>query len=479
MHSWRRSKDAMHRGRQTSCLSAHADSVSNMIEHTFGPLGILRSTDVAALMSALRALGSSAESATELIDQITVLEQLKSAAAAAQARATAAFAAKQRAEQRAAGVQAGDVGKGIAAQIALARCESPRNGARLLGLAEALVHELPATMAALEAGHISEWRATLVCKESACLTVEHRNQVDAELAAYPGGMGALGDQQIAREARRIAYRLDPHAMTRRASNAAADRNVSIRPAPDTMTRLSALLPVAQGVAAYAALCRAADSARAAGDQRRRGQVMADTLVQRVTGQTSAEAVPVEIQLVMTDQTLLADRQEPAELEGGLPVPAPLARQWLRGDAGASATKVKAWIRRLYTSPTTGQLIAMESRRRCFDKSLRRFVITVDKTCRTPWCDAPIRHIDHALRAADGGETSLDNSDGLCEACNYVREAPKWATVRRPQRELEIITPTGHRYASRPPPPVGHRLVRASSPDASPVARERSPNPVAS
>ena len=50
-----------------------------------------------------------------------------------------------------------------------------------------------------------------------------------------------------------------------------------------MTYLTGLLPVAQGVAVHAALTRAADTLRATGDPRTRGQIMADTLVARVTG----------------------------------------------------------------------------------------------------------------------------------------------------------------------------------------------------
>lgn len=61
-----------------------------------------------------------------------------------------------------------------------------------------------------------------------------------------------------------------------------------------MARLTALLPVAQGIAAYAALSRAADTAIGTGDPRGRGQLMADTLVERVTGQATAGEVPVEI-----------------------------------------------------------------------------------------------------------------------------------------------------------------------------------------
>ena len=52
-----------------------------------------------------------------------------------------------------------------------------------------------------------------------------------------------------------------------------------------MSRLSALLPVAQGVAVYAALRKAADTTLATRDDRNRSQIMADELVTRVTGQT--------------------------------------------------------------------------------------------------------------------------------------------------------------------------------------------------
>jgi len=305
--------------------------------------------DVRGLAAALRRLtdtggvgaagpGETADAAAEgavLVEQLRALEELKSAAAAAQARITARFAAGQRAAQRARGVAASECGRGVAAQVALARRDSPARGSRHLGLAEALVHEMPHTLAALEAGQISEWRATLVVRETACLSAEHRSRVDAELAARPGGLGAMGDRTIADEARRIGYRLDPHAVTDRAARAAGDRRVGLRPAPDTMCVLSGLLPAPQGVAAYAALSKHADACRARGDQRTRGQIMADTLVERVTGQARADAVPVEVSVVMTERSLLGDSHEPAELAGHGPLPAPFTRRWLRGEPGSA------------------------------------------------------------------------------------------------------------------------------------------------
>ncbi|CAN5477148.1 hypothetical protein BH10ACT10_BH10ACT10_23730 [soil metagenome] len=250
----------------------------------------------------------------------------------------------------------------------------------------------------------------------------------------------------AAETRRIAYRLDPHAFTARSSRAVADRRVSIRPAPDTMAIVSGLLPVVQGVALHASLSRHADSLRSGGDPRSRGQIMADTLVERVTGQIKAAAVPVEVHLVMSAEKLLAGDEAAAHVQGYGPVPAPFARDWIRG------TAAEVWVRRLFTAPAGDRLVAMESTRRCFTGLLRRFVVLRDQVCRTSWCDAPIRHVDHPTPAGAGGETSAVNAQGLCEACNYAKEAPGWHTRPRAVGLLESTTPTGHRHRSRAPAP---------------------------
>ncbi len=388
----------------------------------------------------------------ERVDQIRMLEEIKAAAAAAQARAAADLDASQRAVQEAAGARPGDLGKGVAAQVALARRDSPVRGGQHLGLAKALTGEMPHTLRALTTGRLSEWRATLLVRETACLTREDRARVDAELAADPASLDGMGDRALVAAARRVAYRLDPEAAVRRARKAHSERQVTCRPAPDTMAYLTALLPVKQAVAAYAALTKAADTARATGDGRCRGQVMADTLVERVTGQAVADAVPVEIGLVMTDRALLDGDDEPADLPGYGPIPAPLARDWVTADPA-----VDAWVRRLYTHPSTGDLVGLDSTRRTFPVSVRRFIRTRDQEiCRTPWCDAPIRHTDHVRGRAAGGPTSGPNGQGLCEQCNYTKQAPGWRASPRPGPRHSVVTttPTGHRYHSTAPPLPG-------------------------
>jgi len=387
-----------------------------------------------------------------LIARIGALERLKSAAAAAQARATAAFEAARKSGEDAAGVPQRRRGRGVAAEIALARQDSPARGNRHLGFAKSLVHEMPHTLAALEIGVLSEWRATVIVRESACLDLADRRILDAELCADPRRLIGLGDGRIAAEARAIAYRLDPHAVVERAARAEQERTVTIRPAPDCMTYLTALLPVAQGVSVYAALRRAADTCC---DGRSRGQIMADTLVERVTGRAAAIATPVAVNVVLSDESLLAGANTPATVPGYGPIPAQVARQ-LIVDAAADQES-EATLRRLYRRPRSGALVAMESRSRAFPRGLAQLISLRDQTCRTPYCDAPIRHIDHATPVSRGGLSTAVNGNGRCEACNYTKEVPGWTVATQIDGDgnhpVSVTTPTGATHQSTAPPIV--------------------------
>ncbi|MFJ5957134.1 DUF222 domain-containing protein [Paenarthrobacter sp. NPDC092416] len=479
-------------GADSALLGAEASAGSVLLGAEAGADSVLLGAEAGASVS-------TGTVCADLIDQLRVLEDMKSAISGLQAKIAVAFDLARRQEQAERGVPAAERGNGAAAEVALARRESPTKGSRLLGLAKALVTEMPRTMAALDTGQLNEWRATLLVKETACLSAEDRAAVDEELAPDTGTFTGSGDRAIIAAAKAAAYRRDPRSVTQRASRAASERRVSLRPAPDTMTLLTALLPVAQGVAAYAALTRAADTARSTGDPRARGQVMADTLVQRVTG-TAAGISGVEVQLVMTDRTLFQGDSEPARLKGYGTVPA----QWARTLIGAQDTATAAgyepaathksapgqgsaathksapdqgsspthepsppqpdfgvWVRRLYTAPDSGELLAMDSKARIFPPRMRRFIEARDDTCRTPYCDAPIRHIDHIVPWRSGGTTTLANGSGLCEACNHTKENPGWSTTTTPanRHTLEVRTPTGHTYHSKAPPLPGHRPSR--------------------
>ncbi len=527
-------------------MSTHSGSV------LASPAAVIRGS-VADLIDAVNNLQAHHPDSI-LIDQIGALERLKAACAAAQARLTHTFAVSQTAAGAARKQSAETTRRSIAAQVALTRHDSRFHGQRHVATAFALV-EMPETLSALRRGDTTERRARIVLEQFACLTPADRRHADTVIG---GDLPRLGDRTAQSRAAAIAYRLDPEAVMGKIRGAVKDRHISLRPAPDTMTRLSALLPVAYGVAVYAALSKSADSTIATGDGRARGQIMADELVSRVTGQVvtccdsygapqhsapqhsapqhgddiagsntrpqsdssddatnrananpanangananrananpananranadpanadpradgtgdlssisydfaepTAFAAPevnslsgcgcarsggLQLNLIMTDRTLFGD-DEPAHLVGHGPIPGPLARALVIGNADAAT---KTWVRRLYTDPTGTQLMAMDSRQRLFPATAQKFLILRDQTCRTPWCDAPIRQIDHLIPFASGGPTHTGKGQGLCQACNLHKQASGWRSWASRDGIVHINTPTGHTYRSPPP-----------------------------
>jgi len=184
--------------------------------------------------------------------------------------------------------------------------------------------------------------------------------------------------------------------------------------------------------------------------------MADTLAERVTGRPADAPTPVTVNLVMSDQALLGGGEDPAVIDGYGPVPAAVARSLV----GLSATDRRSYaaLRRLYARPRTGALVAVESRARRFPRGLAQFIGVCDQRCRTPYCDAPIRHRDHATPWARGGPTSAANGLGTCEHCNHAKESPGWhvstATDEAGRHTAEYTTPTGAPYHSTAPPLPG-------------------------
>ncbi|MGO1258605.1 MAG: HNH endonuclease [Brachybacterium sp.] len=145
---------------------------------------------------------------------------------------------------------------------------------------------------------------------------------------------------------------------------------------------------------------------------------------------------LDVGIVISDTALLGqdDGSETAELEGYGTIPAHIIRDTLLGQPPGHLRAdedehpddvVSAFYRRLYRSPRTGDLIAMESRARVFPAGLARMIRWRDTTCRTPWCNAKIRHIDHVVPHHKGGPTSYANGQGLCVRCNLLKELGLW------------------------------------------------------
>lgn len=391
----------------------------------------------------------------EAFERMNQAERLKAAITAYQVRETDAAIDRRFVTEKAAGVPAHRRCRGFGAEIALARQESPSRGSRFAKFAQVLMREMPCTFRALEAGEISEEKARAVFREIAWLPSHLRHSIDAQLQELFSGTGL---KRLAGEARRMAQHADPAATVEHMEYEERQRHISVRPAPGNMAYLTAFVPMPQAVAAYAALQKAASVMVGTGEsgERTGAQMAADLFITRLTGQEAATDISVEIQLIMTDEALISDGTIPAWLPGHGPLPAAFTRRLLQNTSGA------VYLRRLFTQPETGQLVAMDSKRRTFNDGLRRMVICRDDVCRSPWCDAPIRHIDHATPHAAGGATSWVNASGLCAACNYAKENPGWRHTATPDA-LTVRTPSGQEYTSR--------TIPITSPAKSPVAKD--------
>src|SRR5690625_1325746 len=307
----------------------------------------------------------SGHSEADKIDQLQALERAKRALAAVQAEITNAFVNQRQAAEADARVPTSLQLKGIEAEVGLARGESPYVGAALTHTATALCTVLPHTMAALAEGRVSEYHARIVAEQTNHLSDAHRRAIDAAIAHR---LGKASTSQLRKLVQGHAYRLEPEAAAQRAAQNAARRGVSLDPAGDGKVYVTAELATHQGLAVMDALKQRTNQRLAA--QRRRNreagtpdeptvgrdQVMADVFVETLTGQTTATGVDAEVIVVVDDTTLFGDGDTPGWIPGHGPLPAGTVKEWL-ADPDA-----KTFIRRMYTRPTDGQLVALESTR---------------------------------------------------------------------------------------------------------------------
>ncbi|WP_226355722.1 HNH endonuclease signature motif containing protein [Pseudonocardia sp. ICBG601] len=376
-------------------------------------------------------------SEAELIDQIQEIEALQASLAALQASRIRVFAQAHVGSHRVDDRSDFDkLHRSVVAQVQLACRVSTAEARTRVADARDLHAGLDDIRRLHEAGQLSAAKVTAIAVECRDLNTTQRARVDARLAAVRD-LTRYGIGRLRAMTRRLVAEIAPDRFRARVHAAKAERRVTLRPAPDAMSYLTAYVPVEQGAACLAALQKAFVEVQVEPEPltRTRGQVLADTLVERVTGQATATAVNLDVQVTVPVQALLDSQSPlPAEIPGFGPVPVDLL-------ATSEGTKS---LRRLLTDQ--GIVIGGDSRQRTFTGLLATLVkARAQNRCTEPYCDAPVRHVDHIQRDADGGRTELDNGRGVCEFHNHVREQPGWHIARAPDGTVVTRTPTGHTY----------------------------------
>ncbi|MEP6525788.1 MAG: HNH endonuclease signature motif containing protein, partial [Nocardioidaceae bacterium] len=168
-------------------------------------------------------------------------------------------------------------------------------------------------------------------------------------------------------------------------------------------------------ACWTALDRQARGLKAAGDSRSLRHLMCDTLVERVTGLSRADQLPVRVDVAVNASTLTGADDHPAQLRGYGPIPAPTLKRLLAGP--------DVVLRRLVTDPVDDHVLSVDSKQRFFRGELRDLIFTIDPICVVPGCDRPAVQADHAAGYADGGPTTASNGLGACTRHNLAHEQP--------------------------------------------------------
>ncbi|MCZ2839385.1 HNH endonuclease signature motif containing protein [Modestobacter sp. VKM Ac-2985] len=190
-----------------------------------------------------------------------------------------------------------------------------------------LVDLLPATLLALEHGHLTWEHATVLGDVLAHLDDQLRAEAEARLLAR---LGHKTPTQLRAAAHRVVQRLDGQAISRRVEAALRERGVAVHPTGDGLGTLSVTnlpLPVLRAV--EDALRQYADAASSPDDCRTRQQRMVDCLVDLILRPGDHGLAPVQAQLTVlaTVRTLLGG-DDPGEISGDV-VPAEMVRALAR------------------------------------------------------------------------------------------------------------------------------------------------------
>ena len=243
--------------------------------------------DVADLLHAVRTADLDAEPLGALrVDAIQALDRLVAAAQAEQLVQIAALHEAQSGPH----LTTGDNALSVVGQVSLARTIGADAAGRQLAAAFALT-TLPRTGALLREGAVAEPVFRAVARETEALDPADLEVADAEIARRVVGLTARKAADLARS---VVLEIDAEAARERAERARSDSYVSTYAERDGVAVLYARGSAEQITAAHEALDRHAVAQRAAGDERTRGQIMVQTLVERVTGLAHADQVAVEL-----------------------------------------------------------------------------------------------------------------------------------------------------------------------------------------
>ncbi len=389
----------------------------------------------------------------ELIEGVIGFDHVASWAGARQAVLLAEFARRRPGDHPlAVGCERASVVSEFAPdEVGLALRLSRTAAMNRLVMAQAVVEELPATLAAWQGGVIDSLKARAIAETSYLLPCEQLGALEERV------LPRAGEQTVTRLRAALARAvlvLDPQGAQARQEQRRQDRRVVVSADGEGMASLWALLSAPDATAAYQRLCQLArglGSEDPRGMDARRADLLIDLLTGRccaATGSSVNHDGPGDCRDQDRDR---ADLDCADDLTGtGI---AELAR----------AIAADGTWRRLLTDPASGTLLDYGRATYTPPAGLAEFVRARDVSCRNPICgqraatadlDHTIADLDHTIayhpHDPDGGTTSEHNLHASCRHHHRLKtHVEGWRVEQHPDDRVTWTTPTGHTYTSHP------------------------------
>lgn len=378
---------------------------------------------------------------------------------------------------------------------------------RLMGNAQTLVHEFPATYQALCAGEIHEDHVKAITEHGGHLT-DPRARARYEEVVLPHARSQTR-RKVVTVARRTAEQLTSRPIEVRHAQANQERHLRLIDLEDGMAQVSVVLPAELAYGIYNrvttmaqiikrgdrkelrhladsmgldAKSRAAWLADAYSNARKidnlRADLVADMLLtasptahdgDEACGLGSIQAqvqITIPVLRLLTDQQLGALRAHnpalaqlpgldgPAILTGYGPIPVETAKSLAGNSPG--------WDR-ILLEPV--KAIVLHTDRYRPGKELTRYLVARDLHCTFPTCTQPTSRcdIDHAVDWAHGGKTTPENLGHLCKTHHMLKHNTNWKLTRGQFGEATWTSPENRVYI-QPPPSQYHYLPPPGLPD---------------
>ena len=365
-----------------------------------------------------------------------------------------------------------DAARVAASEVSLALSWTPRHADARVAHAVRLVKQLPATLAALEAGAIDAYRARVIDEETAPLADDTELTREVELAALHRAEDKTGPGLRAFVKRKVIAAAPEKAEQRRTSARKTRRIDKPFPECDGMSSMQVYGPIEDLAALFTAIDAAAhsrrDAAAKAGDDDTAGtpltalrfDVLADWAWSALAaghlgccaqdcagasqrlGTRHGRAAVVNVAVPFT--ALAGINDEPGELSGYGPVTAEVARR-IAGDA--------VW-RRILTDPASGALLDYGVTRYVPPQHLAEHVIARDRTCRFATCAHPAEtsELDHTTPFrpdGTGGPTAAGNLGPLHRRHHNDKTHHGFEFTQPEPGRYVITTPAGLSYQVDP------------------------------